>query len=211
MFKTVANNFRLFFCFLMIGFLSSCGNDSTRNIDIPGVTGPIFKMDQDNVVILTNFEAIAMDGSLKYNIPKLKYSMIDISPGLDSQGTDLTVSLSLKDLFENKNLILENQFLPGGRNIPGVFTGKLPAIAFSIENFKGMKIYLSDEYFGIFYPHDLGISQAIASFRYYQSKKAIGTISLIGSDDHDENAGILLLIKLDDSIKKQLEKIHKKY
>lgn len=201
-----------YFCFCsMLVLLMSCGNNESKNIDIAGINGPVLNLDQDNVQLITEFQNISMEGSLKYNVPKFKYSTIELSPSLSEHASKMTVSISLKDLYENKDLLLENQTLPGGRHIPGIPSGRLPGVAFSIENFKGMKIYLSEGHFGIFYPHEIGIENAIASFRYYLTKKFVGTISLIGSDDQGENSGFLLLIKIDETMNKQLKSIHNKF
>jgi len=74
-----------------------------------------------------------------------------------------------------------------------------------------MTFYLGRNVFGIFVPATIGVDGAIASFRYYMSSKAAGTISLVGSDASGENAGVLLMINLTGSTKAQMMNIYKKF
>lgn len=94
---------------------------------------------------------------------------------------------------------------------PGVASGALPAVAFSIEKFHNMSFYLGRNIFGIFVPAQVGANGAIASFRYYLNKKAAGTISLVGADEKGENAGILLMINLTGTTKSKMMNIYNSY
>lgn len=194
-----------------LGFTTSCGNNSTSNIQIAGVQGPHVSLLQDNLQISMVFENVQLDGGLRYNIPKYKYSYLEISPDLQSNGTLMSISISLKDIVEGNLDQLDPQKLPGGRNLPGVAGGSLPAVAFSIEKFHNMSFYLGKNVFGIFVPATVGVDGAIASFRYYMNQKAAGTISLVGNDDKGENAGILLMINLTGTTKAKMMNIYKKY
>jgi hypothetical protein len=91
------------------------------------------------------FENVQLDGGLRYNIPKYKYSFLEISPDLESNGTLMQVSVSLKDIVDGGLDQLDPQKLPGGRNLPGVASGSLPAVAFSIEKFHNMSLYLGKD------------------------------------------------------------------
>lgn len=194
-----------------LGFASSCGNNSTSNIQIAGVKGPHVTLLQDNVLISMVFENVILDGGLRYNIPKYNYSYLEISPDVESAGTLMSISLSLKDLIGGNLETLDPQKLPGGRNLPGVATGSLPAVAFSIEKFHNMAFYAGKDIFGIFVPANVGVDGAIASFRYYINQKAAGTISLVGNDAQGENGGILLMINLTGATKSKMMSIYKKY
>lgn len=196
---------------MTLGFASSCGNNSSSNIQIAGVKGPNVTLLQDNLLISMVFENVVLDGGLRYNIPKYKYSYLEISPDLQSAGTLMSISVSLKDIVEGGLDQLDPQKLPGGRNLPGVAGGTLPAVAFSIEKFHNMSFYLGKDVFGIFVPATVGVDGAIASFRYYMNQKAAGTISLVGNDEHGENAGILLMINLTGATKSKMMKIYNKY
>lgn len=194
-----------------LGFATSCGNNSTSNIQIAGIQGPHVSLLQDNLQISMVFENIQMDGGLRYNIPKYKYSFLEVSPDLQSNGTLMSISISLKDIVDGGLDKLDPQKLPGGRNLPGVAGGSLPAVAFSIEKFHNMSFYLGKNVFGIFVPAAVGVDGAIASFRYYIAQKAAGTISLVGNDDKGENAGVLLMINLTGTTQTQMMKVYKKY
>lgn len=196
---------------MSLGFATSCGNNSGSNIEIAGVKGPKVTLLQDNLQIDMVFENVQLDGGLRYNIPKYKYSYLEISPDLQSTGTLMSISISLKDIVDGNLDKLDPQKLPGGRNLPGVSGGSLPAVAFSIEKFHNMSFYLGKSVFGIFVPAQVGVDGAIASFRYYVNSKAAGTISLVGNDENGEHAGILLMLNLTGATKSQMMKVYNKY
>lgn len=195
----------------MLGFTTSCGKNDSSNIQIAGVKGPTVTLLQDNMMISAVFENIQMDGGLRYNIPKYKYSFLEISPDVESSGTLMQVSISLKDIVDGGLDQLDPQKLPGGRNLPGVASGSLPAVAFSIEKFHNMSLYVGKDVFGIFLPASVGVEGAIASFRYYIGEKAAGTISLVGADTNGENSGVLLMLNISGQVKSQMMKVYKKY
>jgi hypothetical protein len=191
--------------------LTGCGKGSSSNISIPGVDGPHVSLLQDNILVSMTFQNIQLDGGLRYNIPKYTYSYLEISPDATSGGTLMTISISLQDIFGGGLEKLDPQRLPGGRNLPGVNGGSLPAVAFSIEKFHNMAFYLGKDVFGIFLPSNVGVDGSIASFRYYVNNKAGGTVSLVGKDQNGENAGILLMLDLTKSTKMQLKNIYNQY
>lgn len=194
-----------------LGFTTSCGKNDASNIEIAGVKGPTISLLQDNILISAVFENIQMDGGLRYNIPKYKYSFLEISPDLESSGTLMQVSVSLKDIMDEDLGKLDPAKLPGGRNLPGVASGSLPAVAFTIEKFKNMTMYAGKDVFGIFLPVNVGVEGAIASFRYYIGEKRAGTISLVGADANGENSGVLLMLDMKGQVKSQLMNVYKKY
>lgn len=194
-----------------LGFTTSCGKNDSSNVEIAGVKGPTVSLLQDNLMVSMVFENIQLDGGLRYNIPKYKYSFLEISPDLESSGTLMSISISLKDIIDGQLTQLDPLKLPGGRNLPGVVSGSLPAVAFSIEKFKNMSFYLGKEVFGIFVPVNVGVDGAIASFRYYISQKRAGTISLVGKDVNGENSGILLMLDIKGQVKSQMMNVYKKY
>lgn len=199
---------------LTAGVLStSCGDGtSSSNIQVPGVENMSVTLVQDNVLISMVFENLQLDGGLRYNIPKYPNSYLEISPDLQSAGTLMAISVSLKDVFDTKLQTLDPATLPGGRSLPGIAGGRLPAVAFSIEKFKNMGFYLGPKMFGVFIPlKNLGIGNSIITARYYTGANRIGNISLVGEDANGENAGILLLLDMNASVKKSLATVAKKF
>lgn len=209
-----SKNFLLSCLLFLVATLGvSCGDGSSaRNISIPGVDGPYVTLQQDNVMISMVFENIQLDGGLRYAIPKYPNSYIEISPDLQSTGTLMSVSVSLDDIFNGGLNQLDPQRLPGGRALPGVKSGALPAVAFSIEKFYNMAFYLGSNVFGVFVPIDgLGIGNSMLTARYYINDTRGGNISLVGEDANGENSGILLMLDMGSSTTKKLKKIANKY
>lgn len=199
---------------LTAGILStSCGDGtSASNIQVPGVKNMSVTLLQDNVMISMVFEGLQLDGGLRYNIPKYPNSYLEISPDLLSSGTLMAISVSLKDVFDTSLQQLNPTTLPGGRSLPGVAGGKLPAVAFSIEKFKNMGFYLGPKVFGVYIPvKSLGIGSSIITARYYTGSNRIGNISLVGEDANGENSGILLMLDMNASTKSQLKSVAKKF
>ena len=123
----------------------------------------------------------------------------------------MAVSISLDDVFNGDLQRLDPQALPGGRPLPGVPSGSLPAIAFSIEKFYGMGFYIGKSVFGLFVPiKGLGIGNSVVTARFYSSGSRVGNISLVGEDTNGENSGILLMLDLG-KYKSKLKKLAKRY
>ncbi len=162
-------------------FLVGCGGQQgTSNLSIPGVDGPKVTLTSDSVLISAVFQNLMLDGGLRYAIPKYPNSYIEVGPDFQSGGTLMSVNVSLKDVFAHIDgglTLLEPQKLPGGRPLPGVLSGQLPAVAFSIEKFKNMSIYLGPKVFGVFIPVsvDIGVNNIITA-RYYINNKRVRTL-----------------------------------
>ena len=194
--------------------LTSCGGDATSgsNLQIPGVDGPKITLVQDTVLISVVFQNLQLDGGLRYNIPKYPKSYIEISPDLMSSGTLMAINLSLDDVLNGKLQTLDPQTLPGGRALPGVAGGRLPAVAFTIEKFKNMSFYVGPKLFGVFIPlNDPGIGSSIITARYFVGQNRMGNLSLVGADVNGENAGILLMLDMNAQVKSQLSAVAKKF
>jgi len=194
-------------------FSTSCGNGtSSSNIQVPGVQNMSVTLVQDSVLISMVFQSIQLDGGLRYNIPKYPNSYLEISPDLQSAGTLMAINISLKDVFNTGLQTLDPQTLPGGRALPGVAGGRLPAVAFSIEKFHGMSFYLGPKLFGVFLPlKNLGIGNSIITARYFTGSNRIGNISLVGQDANGENSGILLMLDMSASVQTKLKSYAKKF
>ncbi|MCF8060451.1 MAG: hypothetical protein K9K67_14205 [Bacteriovoracaceae bacterium] len=192
-------------------FGTSCGEGQSQ-LAIPGVNGPTLTLQQDQILISMVFENLQLEGGLRYNIPKYNNSYIAIEPDLQTTGTLMSINVSLQDVFNGDLQLLPPQSLPGGRNLPGVSTGRLPAVAFSIPKWKNMAFYLGPKFFGVFVPVKLDIgTNNIVTARYYSGKVRAGNISLVGADENGENSGFVLLLDLSSSVKKRLKSIANKY
>jgi hypothetical protein len=184
---------------MTLGLLStSCGNGtSASNIKIPGVSKSAITLGNDSVLIAFVFDGIHLDAGLRYNIPKYPNSYLEISPDLQSAGTLMSINIALKDVTGSLLQNLDPQTLPGGRALPGVASGRLPAVAFSIEKFHGVSFYVGPKLFGLFVPlNNLGIGSSIITARYFVSSTRVGNISLVGADANGEHSGLLLMLDL---------------
>lgn len=189
--------------------LVSCGGGSS-NIEIPGVDGPHISLLEDSMIVQLNFENLHIEGGLRYVIPRYPNSWLEVSEGAEG-GTDMTMSLALSDIMNGDLLLLDPQTLPGGRALPGVAGGSLPAVAFSIESFNNMTFYAGPKVFGFFVPNEMGLDNSIATFRYYIGENRAGNISLVGNDADGENGGILLLLDLNSSTKRMLNRYMRQF
>ena len=98
--------------------------------------------------------------------------------------------------------------LPGGRAIPGVSEGALPAVAFSIDKLKNMAFYVGPKIFGIWIPlKKLDLQGAMITTRFYTGETRVGNLSLVGSDQNGENAGFFLALSVSSSQKRRLERV----
>jgi len=194
-------------------FSTSCGKGtSSSNIQVPGVNNMSVVLNQDYVLISMVIQSVQLDGGLRYNIPKYPNSYLEISPDLQSAGTLMAVNISLKDVFNTSLQTLDPLALPGGRALPGVAGGRMPAVAFSIAKFHNMGVYIGPKLFGLFIPvGNLGIGSSIVTARYYTGANRIGNISLVGADANGENSGILLMLDMGASVQSRLKSYSAKF
>ena len=191
-------------------FSASCGEGQSQ-LSIPGVKGPNLVLQADNLLISMVFENIELQGGLRYAIPKYNKSYIEVGPDLESSGTLMSVSVSLDDVFGSSVQQLPAQQLPGGRALPGVASGALPAVAFTIPKWKNMAFYVGPKFFGVFVPVSLNIGvDSIITARYYSGSARAGNISMVGADQNGENSGFLLLLDMSSTVKRRLKSIAKR-
>jgi len=187
-------------------FFTGCGGKQTTNIQIPGVSGPKVTLQSENIVIDMVFEKILMEGTLHYAIPKLENSYVDLAVDPATGGAHLAFIININGLLKGYGSQVDPLKLPGGRLLPGVLSGSLPAVAFTIEKFKNVTFYIGKTVFGFFVPFDSGIDNSIVTFRYYVGTTRGGNISLVGRDPQGENSGLLLLLDMTNQAKNQLQK-----
>ena len=188
--------------------LASCGDGtSTRNLDIPGVNGPSVVLLGDNILIDVVFENLIIEGGGRFPIPKYVNSYMEISPDLESNGTLVSFSVSLDDIFGGVNQ-LDPLSLPGGRPIPGVSGGTLPAVAFSVEKLKNVAFYIGPKIFGLWIPlPSYNVAGAILTTRFYTGSTRVGNLSLVGNDENGENSGMFLALTVSSYGAKYLKRV----
>lgn len=192
---------------------TSCGSGtSSKNLDIPGVDGPKVNLVGDDILIDIVFENLQVQGGARYAIPKYPNSYVELSPDLESEGTLMAFSISLDDMFGDNVTQLDPLTLPGGRAIPGVSGGTLPAVAFSIAKWKNVAFYIGPQIFGIWIPlKKLSMQGAMLTTRFYTGSKRVGNLSLVGEDANGENAGFFLALSVKSSHVKALKRQAARY
>ncbi len=208
--KTVLSPIRMIKIILIFSTLlaTSCFKGKT-NIQIPKVEGPTVKIVDNKVLIDATFIDIPIDEEKEFTIPSFTKSKLTLSPN-GSGGTFFNVSLFLEEILEDADF-RDPQTLPGGRALPGIATGTIPGISFTIPSFHNITVYVGKNFFGIFYPLSLDLDIGIVNSRFYLGKKTAGTLSLVGQDQNNENSGFLLLLKVDDNTRKYLKRVLRKY
>ncbi len=183
---------------LMAITLTACGGASKgKNTIISGVTGPDVEVVNGRVVLSMVFQDIHIDGGGSIPIPKYPNSSIQFGPDFQSAGTLLVLTISVTDFLGDKGASFDPQTLPGGRPIPGIAIGVVPAIAIQVPKLMNMVFYVGSNVLGVFVPFGkLNMAGAIVSFRFYnKAGNPVGMLSLVGSDAAGKNAGILAMVQ----------------
>lgn len=177
--------------------LTGCGGSGTgTNPTISGVSGPNVSFVNNDVVVSMVLENVSLDGGATIPIPKYPNSSFEIAPDFQSGGTLLSLTISATDFLGNQGAGLNPQTLPGGRALPGVAAGSLPAIAVQIPKLDNAVLYLGPSVIGVFVPVKLpNIDGAIVTYRFYNTANAaVGNISVVGPDTSGANSGILAMM-----------------
>lgn len=194
----------LFLVLTSLTLLFGCNGDST-NITIPGVKGPYLTLEREFARVDATFDNISIDNDLMMPLPDFDESYLSITSN-DNGGIDFRVGLNWQEILGDDVEVRDPQTLPGGRALPGVPSGALPGVSFTLTNFHDVTIYAGKNFFGVFYPLNLDVDGSIISSRYYLGKKAVGTLSLVGKDSSGGNSGFLLLLAIDDTTKRYLKR-----
>jgi hypothetical protein len=83
-------------------------------------------------------------------------------------------------------------------------------MAFEMKDSGGLRFYIGSELLGIFIPVDIGVKNAIATFRLRSDRARIGNLSLIGKDDDSKNSGFFFLLNTKGYMEKFLSLTMKK-
>jgi hypothetical protein len=125
------------------------------------------------------------------------------------EGLFFQATLDFDDIENGDFEFVDPQALPGGRPLPGIVGGQLPAVALNVPAFMDTTFYLSKRVFGFFTPFKVNVD-AVITQRLVISGRHIGNISLVGIDENRENSGILLLFNLSKERVRELRKMIKK-
>ncbi len=180
--------------------LSACGGKSGGiNPSIDGITGPDVELVNGRLILSMVFNNISVDGGATIPIPKYPNSSVQVGPDFMSAGTLLVLTVSVTDFLGDKGTMFDPQTLPGGRPLPSVAAGKLPAIAIQVPQLFNSVFYVGPEVLGFFVPFNkLDLAGSILTFRFHnKAGEPIGILGLVGSDASGKNAGILAMMRAD--------------
>lgn len=178
---------------------SRCSVNDGVNPVITGVTGPNVEVVNGRLILNMTFNDITTEGTATIPIPKYPNSSIMVASDFQTGGTLIVVTVAVSDFLSDKGTMFDPQTLPGGRPIPGVAAGVIPAIAIQVPTLMNMVFYVGPEVIGVFVPFKkLDMQGAILNFRFYnKDKKPVGMLSLVGQDAQGLNGGILAMIRAD--------------
>ena len=180
--------------------MTACGGSGTgANPQIDGITGPDVEIVNGRLILSMVFQNVYVDGGVTIPIPKYANSSLQLGPDFLSDGTLLVLTISVPDFLGNLGQGLDPQSLPGGRPLPSVAAGALPAIALQVPQLFNTVLYVGPEVIGFFVPFKkLDIAGAILSFRFHnKNAEPVGILALVGSDANGANAGILAMMRAD--------------
>jgi hypothetical protein len=180
--------------------LTGCGGSGKGvNTKIDGITGPDVELVNGRLVLSMVFNNINIDGGATIPIPKYPNSSVQVGPDFQSSGTLLVLTVSVSDFIKDKGTFFDPQTLPGGRPLPSVAAGKLPAVAVQVPQLFNSVLYVGPEVLGFFVPFQkLDLAGSILTFRFHnKAGEPVGILGLVGSDAQGKNAGILALMRAD--------------
>lgn len=187
------------FALLLATTLAACGGKGGVNTKIDGVIGPDVEIAGGNLLVSMVFSNLQIDGGATIPIPKYPNSSLQIGPDFQSNGTLLVLTIGLPDYKGNLGQGLDPQTLPGGRPLPSVAAGVMPAVALQVPQLMNTILYVGPQVIGFFVPFNkLNLQGAILSFRFHNKEgNPVGIMSLVGSDTQGLNAGILMMMRSD--------------
>jgi len=163
------------------------------------VNGPTVTTSTNQITISATFQNITITGGpATVAIPSMPNSNVEISAGANGQGVLLQANISASDVVKLAGgNTLPPQELPGGRPLPGVAAGELPAIAVQIPQLDNIVVYVGPTVLGMFVPVTFQVDQIIGTYDFYGSNGTnIGQISMVGEDNNGKNSGFLLMLNL---------------
>jgi hypothetical protein len=178
------------------------GSGSGTNPNIAGVTGPTVELVDGRFILSMGFSNVALNGGVTLPIPKYPNSSLSIGPDFASNGMLIVLTIAVQDFVNVNANGLNPQTLPGGRPLPGVAQGALPAIALQVPQLLNSVFYVGPQVLGFFVPFKgLNLAGAILTYRFFDKTGVqVGNISVVGQDQNKQNGGILVLVNIDSRI-----------
>lgn len=180
--------------------LTGCKGKSKKNPVIENVDGPYVGYVNGQFTLSMVIKNLSYDVGLRLPVPNTQDSFLEVGPDLQSNGTLVMMAMSTADIEHlSKNAVhfLDPMALPGGRPLPGISDGYLPAVAVEVPKLKNVVFYVGSNVFGAFVPVNLPWEDYMGTFRFYDATGTrVGNLSIIGKDENKENSGVLLLVDI---------------
>ena len=186
--------------------LGACGTGSDKNPLIPGVRGPNLTFVDQKIILSATLENVQFDFGARVPIPHLGNSYVEVGPDLQSKGLMISIGADLGDitqLLKGEINQVSPQALPGGRPLPGVAAGELPALAVAIQKLDNLVVYIGPKVIGFFIPVKFPkeMNGFMVSSRFYDTEgNRIGTVSVVGPDSSNRNGGVLVLLPIEGKV-----------
>jgi hypothetical protein len=187
---------------LSIGLVGCGGQGGGLNPEIAGVKGPNVELLDGRFLLSMAFANLNVSAGITIPIPKYPNSSLSIGPDFETDGMLVVLTVAVEDFVNIGDRGLDPQKLPGGRPLPGVASGQLPAIALRVPEILNSVLYVGPKVIGFFVPFKgLDLAGQVLSFRFHDKAGVrVGNISLVGQDQQKQNGGILVLINIDQRI-----------
>jgi hypothetical protein len=183
--------------FVLLFLLFSSNTYAT--LDIPGAKTTL-ETDETTFTLTYKFTSLppSIHSKLLYEIPNYSNSKIDIDFNDKTRETTLKLIIAKADLTNSILDGLKEMSLPGGRALPGLAKGKLPAEIVTVENFEEMVLYNNSKtgLFGVFVPFKNVGGTTVLTDKFFMGTTRVGNISAVGKDTSNQHAGILLLLNI---------------
>lgn len=136
----------LFSLILVFGGASKC------NWFKPKVTLPDVKLTFGDPVTLSIPLKGEVSVGVKMDIPDLAGAYVELVPQVGKKDAYVFISVPSKEFENEKFKLRDPATLPGGRALPKIAEGKLPAVAITIPQWNNVVFYLGLEVAGVFTP-----------------------------------------------------------
>ena len=187
-------------CVSMCLPLNGCVTGGGSNHAIPGVTGPDVELAGGYLRVSMVFNLLSVDAGVRIPIPKYPNSSLEFGPDFLSGGALLTLTVAVADFMNDQGTFFDPQTLPGGRPLPALAAGKLPAVAIQVPQLANTVFYIGKEVLGFFVPiKGLDFMPGLMPYwrHHNKNREPVGILALIGPDAQMKNSGFLVLMRAD--------------